>query len=149
MRRFVETTLLTALMAVLCIAGCQKIETGPAHYAENYQQATASCVEKAMASADITVAEIAAYLYSRGWTVVQAQMPKPHWKPATGQVSYYVCDIRVATGDTSLAMYFPQTAGPYCVQVKAVSAAGVSGPWSLVGWSDNGDGSTALPGVRP
>lgn len=151
----VTAILLCALVAALYLSGCQKIET-PNHSAtpNSSTGSRVERVEKALAAADITLPEVATFLYSRGWTVVQTKMPKPHWaRPVVDAThpapAYYVCDIRVATGDTSLAMYFPQTAGPYCVQVKAVSAAGVSGPWSLVGWSDGGEGGNSLPGVRP
>ncbi len=155
MRRFVETTLLTALMAVLCIAGCQKIET-PNRSATPKgsnrpavpDSSAAARVEKALAAADITLPEVATFLYSRGWTVIPNAMPEPHWRASAG-ASYHVVQLQFAIGDTIAKHYLPQTAGPYCVRVKGVSAAGVSGPWSLVGWSDNGDGANSLPGVRP
>ena len=148
MKRFVETTLLTALMAVLCIAGCQKIETPNRSGTPN----SSARVEKAMAAAGITVPEVATFLASRGWTIIPAAMPAPHWHRVNWSPSdnpaYYVWEMRGAIGDTVLPHYFPQVAGPYSLTVTAYRGNGTHSDPSLVGWSDNGTGSNALPGVR-
>lgn len=158
------------LLAVLltCSLGCQKLERQRPgrlgdtiiYYGGDTLQASvdgsrataeamrASSVEKTLAAADITVSDVATFLYSRGWTIIPSATPAPHWRASAG-ASYHVVQLQFAIGDTIAKHYLPQTAGPYCVRVKGVSAGGVSGPWSLVGWSDGGDGSNSLPGVRP
>ena len=147
MKRFVETTLFAAFMAALCIAGCQKIQT------PQKQDTTAARVEKAMAAADITVADVATFLYSRGWNIVPANLDKPHWRPVnwapTDRPAYYVAEIKVAVADTTLSLYLPQSIGPYSLAVTAYRGNGTHSDKSIVGYRDNGDGSNALPGVRP
>ena len=136
-----------AILAMLILAGCQKVEPTPSPPAD-----TAAKVAAAMAAADITLPDVAAYLAARGWTVLPGSIPRAHWRAATPgayPLAYYVCELRAAIGDTALSVYFPQTAGPWAMYVKAVDSRGASGNWSLVGWSDNGTGSNALPGVKP
>jgi len=158
----ITTILLTALVAALYLSGCQKIETpanrpAPPDSSANRSEfpnssATVAKVEKAMAAADITVADVAAFLYSRGWTIIPNAMDRPHWRrvnwaPADNP-AYYVAEIRVAVSDTALSIYLPQHAGPYSVAVTAYRGNGTHSNRSLVGFSDNGDGSSALRGVN-
>ena len=154
MRRFVETILLTALMAVLCIAGCQKIET------PQKQETTAARVEKAMAAADITVADVAAFLNAHGMDVVdRSAWMRPHWRPSTVDAThpkptYYLFRPYIAVADTTVEfMVRRNVSGAWPADVQGVyvapGGAVTKGPVSVMGWSDNGDGSTALPGVRP
>ena len=162
MRRFVETALLTALMAVLCIAGCQKIETPNRSATPNsscdsvtVSVYTASRVEKALAAADITLPEVVTYLNGHNLDVVdRSAWWRPHWAPATPPLTYYRWELGGAVADTTIEIQVRnRTSGPCFLQVGGVwikpDGTVVRGPKSLVGWSDNGDGANSLPGVRP
>lgn len=142
------------LLLLLPLAACSPpsgiVRTQEIPPASAADQATASKVAAVMQANDITLPQVAAYLYAYGWTVVPAPLPRAHWRaaaPGTYPISYYVVEIRAAVADTAFAHYITQAAGPYRIKVKAVDTHQTSGPWSLVGWSDGGDGSTSLPGV--
>ena len=143
-----------ALLLLLPLAACAPpsgiVRTQEIPPVTQADQATAAKVAQVMAANDITLPQVASYLFTYGWTVVPAPLPKPHWKaaqPGAYPISYYVVEIRAAVADTAFAHYITQAAGPYRIKVKAVDTHQASGPWSLVGWSDGGNGSTALPGV--
>jgi len=149
------------LLACLAVAGC--VATMPANRSElpntsttirqelPDSSATAAMVAKVMVANDITLPMVAAYLYNLGYTVHPSQLPKWHWSAPTvgAPVAYYAFEMIGATGDTTLIHYLPQAAGPYRLKVRGVAASGAVGPWSLIGWSDNGNGSNALPGAGP
>ena len=108
-------------------------------------------VAKAHAAADITLPQIAAYLAERGWTVRQAAPPTWTWTPAqprTYPVAYYTWRMVGAVGSNSMIHDIPQAVGPYRLEVRAIDTHQHIGEWSIVGWSDGGDGSSALPGVQ-
>jgi len=163
-------TITAALLALIFMAGCvtlqpRRVETDAARRARleatsrraaaAADSATglapnrAAAVEKAMAAAGITLPEVAAYLATYGLEVVPGTTWKPwHWKASTGQVTYYVATYRVAVADTSTrALFRDVVSSPYCLWIEAVGPGGTSAP-SLVGWSDGGNGSNAIPGVR-
>lgn len=136
-----------ALILLLPLAACQKSEPVPA--ATQADQATADKVAAVMAANDITLPQVAAYLYTYGFDVIsRTEFRRWHWSPPTtgGPAAYYVVNFRVAVGDTALPIYIPQGsyAGPYWIRVVGYSGAGVAGPWSQTNVSAPGD---LLPGV--
>ena len=147
----------TIILLLLAAAGCRMDQPGnypatPDSSWSNYTaipNSSAAKVAAVMSANDITVAQIAAYLYPLGWTIDQLEVPDPRWtRPVTGgPVSYYVGEMRFAVADTHVAHRFRNIAsGPYALRVRAVGS-GLAGPWSEWSWSDNGDGSNALPGI--
>lgn len=108
----------------------------------------AAKVAAVMAAEGITLPQVAAYLNTYGFDVIdRSRLTRWQWSPApagTYPVAYYVANFRVATGDTSLVVYCPVTAGPYWMRVKAYDGHGNSGPWSQSSVSGPGD---LLPGV--
>jgi hypothetical protein len=109
---------------------------------------TAAKVAAIMAANDITLPQVAAWLNTYGFDVInRAEFREWTWTPApagTYPIAYYVANFRVATGSNSLRVYLPQTAGPYWIRVKAYDGQGNSGPWSMTSTSAAGD---LLPGV--
>lgn len=109
---------------------------------------SAAKVAAVMAANDITLPQVAAFLATYGFDVInRAEFREWTWTPApagTNPIAYYVANFRVATGSNSLRVYLPQTAGPYWIRVKAYDGQGNSGPWSMTSTSAAGD---LLPGV--
>jgi hypothetical protein len=109
---------------------------------------SAAKVALVMAANDITLPQVAAWLNTYGFDVInRAEFREWTWTPApagTNPIAYYVANFRVATGSNSLRVYLPQTAGPYWIRVKAYDGQGLSGPWSMTSTSAAGD---LLPGV--
>lgn len=158
-------TMLLVVLVSLALAGC-KLEGAAGVKADriaNLKEASARAaahadsvtgtakVAKALAAADITLPQVAAYLAERGWTVRPSAPPRWHWAPAppgTYPVAYYTWRMVGAVGDTSLIHDIPQAVGPYRLEVRAIDTHQNVGPWSIVGWSDGGNGSGALPGVQ-
>lgn len=118
------------------------------------QSDSSAKVAAVMAANDITLPQVAAFLGTYGFDVVnRASTLRPHWSPAppgrdaqgnTVPVAYYVANIRIAVGDTTLAIYAPQAVGPVWMRVKAYDGRGMSGVWSVDEVSGSGD---LLPGV--
>jgi hypothetical protein len=119
-----------------------------------HANASAAKVAAVMAANDITLPQVATFLATYGFDVVnRASTLRPHWSPAppgrdtqgnTVPVAYYVANIRIAVGDTTLAIYAPQAVGPVWMRVKAYDGRGMSGVWSVDEVSGSGD---LLPGV--
>ena len=152
------------LAALLAIGGCKlegaagvkadriaSLKEASARAAAHADSVTGTArVAKALAAADITLPQIAAYLAERGWTVRQAAPPTWTWTPAqprTYPVAYYTWRMVGAVGSNSMIHDIPQAAGPYRLEVRAIDTHQHIGEWSIVGWSDGGDGSNSLPGV--
>lgn len=108
----------------------------------------AAKVAAVMAAEGITLPQVAAYLNTYGYDVInRAEFREWTWTPApagTNPIAYYVVNFRVATGTNSLRVYLPQTAGPYWIRVKAYDGTGLSGPWS---YSNQSAAGALLPGV--
>lgn len=140
---------LVGLVLVVALSGCAAV--APKHSDSPALPATdvAAKVAAVMAANDITVPDVATFLAARGWTIMQAAIPTWRWThPTTGTpVAYYVWRMQGAVGDSLLAVHLPAVVGPYRLEVRGVDAQRRVGPWSLVGWSDGGDGTTAIPGV--
>ena len=158
MKRFVESTIAVALVVALW-GGCQKIEM-PANRPAVPDSSSAARVEKAMAAADITVADVAAFLNAHGMDVVdRSAWMRPHWRPSTVDAThpkptYYLFRPYIAVADTTVEfMVRRNVSGAWPADVQGVYIApggGVTkGPVSVMGWSDNGTGANSLPGVRP
>lgn len=132
--------------------GCFDIETSGKQVADanhpEIPEGSAAKVAAVMAAEGITLPQVAAYLNTYGFDVIdRSRLTRWQWSPApagTYPVAYYVANFRVATGDTSLVVYCPVTAGPYWMRVKAYDGHGNSGPWSQSSVSGPGD---LLPGV--
>lgn len=115
---------------------------------------TAAKVAAVMEANGITLPQVAAYLDAYGFDVVgRAATLRPHWSPAppgrdaqgnTVPVAYYIANIRIAVGDTTLAIYAPQAVGPVWMRVKAYDGRGMSSTWSATEVSGPG---ALLPGV--
>ena len=109
---------------------------------------SAAKVAAVMQANDITLPQVAAWLNTYGFDVInRAEFREWTWTPApagTNPIAYYVANFRVATGSNSLRIYLPQTAGPYWIRVKAYDGTGLSGPWSMTSTSGAG---ALLPGV--
>ena len=139
------------ILALLLVAGCKMEQPKQADTlakpAAEHSANSAAKVAAVMAANDITLPQVASWLDTYGFDVInRAEFKRWHWSPPTtgAPVAYYVVNFRVAIGDTTLPVYIPQTAGPYWIRVKALSGAGVSGPWSFTNQSVAGP---LLPGV--
>ena len=152
------------ILTLLLVAGCKmepadtalrsKLEAASdraAAHADSVtaeQPMTAAKVAAVMQANDITLPQVAAWLNTYGFDVInRAEFREWTWTPAptgTYPIAYYVANFRVATGSNSLRVYLPQTAGPYWIRVKAYDGQGNSGPWSMTSTSAAGD---LLPGV--
>ena len=87
---------------------------------------------------EITVGDVADFVYAYGWTLVPAPLPDGHWAPSKAgsyPVSHYVFELRGSVADTALAFYAPDTFGALTLRVRAVDEAGNVGLWSDVGVS--------------
>ena len=109
----------------------------------------AAKVAAVMAAEGITLPQVASYLNTYGFDVIQrSEFRRWHWSPPTSgaPVAYYVVNFRVAVGDTTLPIYIPQgaTACPYWIRVKGFTGQGAEGPWSHSNVSGAG---AMLPGV--
>lgn len=155
----------TIILLLLAVAGCRMEQQDDYQAALKSYQADSSRVANApkdaaaevaavMAANDITLPQVVAFLYAYGFDVVnRSSTLRPHWSPAppgrdaqgnTVPVAYYVANIRIAVGDTTLAIYAPQAVGPVWMRVKAYDGRGMSGVWSVDEVSGSGD---LLPGV--
>jgi hypothetical protein len=115
---------------------------------------SAAKVAAVMAANDITLPQVAAYLNTYGYDVVsRTNTLRPHWKAAPSgrdtngnpvPVAYYVVNMRVAVGDTTMPIYVPTAVGPVWMRVVAYDGFGNSGPWSETTVSGAG---AILPGV--
>lgn len=152
------------ILTLLLVAGCKmepadtalrsKLEAASdraAAHADSVtaeQPMTAAKVAAVMQANDITLPQVASWLDTYGFDVInRAEFREWAWTPApagTYPIAYYVANFRVATGSNSLRVYLPQTAGPYWIRVKAYDGQGNSGPWSMTSTSAAGD---LLPGV--
>ena len=118
------------------------------------QPMTAAKVAAVMQANDITLPQVVAFLYTYGFDVVsRSNTLRPHWSPAPPgrdaqgnivPVAYYVANVRIAVGDTTLAVYAPQAVGPVWMRVKAYDGRGMSGIWSQ---TEVSGGGALLPGV--
>lgn len=148
-----------SLVALLLLAGC-KIEQG--NYPESPDSSatetishdqtdmSAAKVAAVMAAEGITLPQVASYLNTYGFDVIQrSEFRRWHWTPPTSgaPVAYYVVNFRVAVGDTTLPIYIPQgaIACPYSIRVKGLTGQGVEGPWS---YSNVSGAGALLPGVQ-
>ena len=164
-RTLASVALVAALAAVggcASLSGGQRLQRPPAEL-EIPKDAIASAaqayVEKAMAEATsdtvaITISQVAAFLHLYGLQVCGEQWNDWQWtqaEPGSAPVIYYVARAQwaVAAGDAPHArlLLTDRATAPYCIKVRAFDSAGRGGPWSLVGWSDGGDGTTSLDGI--
>ncbi len=146
------------ILALLLVAGCKMEQPKQADTlakpAAEHSATSAAKVAAVMAANDITLPQVAAFLGTYGFDVVnRASTLRPHWtaappgRDAQGNivpVAYYVASVRIAVGDTTLAIYVPQAIGPVWMRVKAYDGRGMSGIWSVTEVSGSGD---LLPGV--
>lgn len=87
---------------------------------------------------EITVGDVADFVYAYGWALTPAPLPSGHWAPSkagTSPVSHYVFDLRGSVSDTALTFYLPSAFGAVALRVMAVDEAGKVGLWSEVGVS--------------
>lgn len=140
------------LLAIVALAGC-RMDQPQVSATVNRQQVDSSQAAKVaavMADNGITLPQVAAYLNTYGFDVIQrSEFRRWHWTPPTSgaPVAYYVVNFRVAVGDTTLPIYIPQgaIACPYSIRVKGLTGQGVEGPWS---YSNVSGAGALLPGVQ-
>ncbi len=133
----------------------------PANRSEipNSSQAAAK-VAAVMAANDITLPQVVAYLNTYNLDVVdRTAWMRPHWRASAVDAqhprpTYYLFRPYIAVADTTVEFMVRRNiagAWPADVQGVYINPSGVvlRGPLSLIGWSDNGTGTNALPGVRP
>ena len=148
--------------AHLTLSGCRMEQAAPPKQMEAAAEAnhpeipegSAAKVAAVMAAEGITLPQVASYLNTYGYDVVsRANTLRPHWSPAPPgrdaqgnvvPVAYYVANVRIAVGDTTIAIYAPQAVGPIWMRVKAYDGRGMSGDWSATEVSGPG---ALLPGV--
>lgn len=131
--------------AVAPVSGCKVEQPG----SKQEPVDAAAKVAAVMADNGITLPQVAAYLNTYGFDVIQrSEFRRWHWTPPTSgaPVAYYVVNFRVAVGDTTLPIYIPQgaIACPYSIRVKGLTGQGVEGPWS---YSNVSGAGALLPGV--
>lgn len=147
---------LAILALLLAVGGC-KIEQTASRSDVPDTSATArpelpadpaAKVAAVMAAEGITLPQVASYLNTYGYDVIsRANTMRIHWSPApqgTYPIAYYVVALRMAVGDTAIAVYAPTAVGEIAGKVRAYDGHGNTGPWSASAVS--GPGAT-LPGV--
>ena len=113
----------------------------------------AAKVAAVMAANDITLPQVAAWLNTYNMDVVnRGAWMRPHWRPASGQVTYYMFRPEIAVADTTVEfMVRGHIPGAWPATVQGVlllqNGSALRGPVSEIGWSDNGSGAGALPGM--
>ena len=117
------------------------------------QSDSSAKVAAVMAANDITLPQVAAWLNTYNMDVVnRGAWMRPHWRPASGQVTYYMFRPEIAVADTTVEfMVRGHVPGAWPATVQGVlllqNGSALRGPVSEIGWSDNGNGSNALPGI--
>lgn len=117
------------------------------------QSSQAAKVAAVMAANDITLPQVAAWLNTYNMDVVnRGAWMRPHWRPASGQVTYYMFRPEIAVADTAVEfMVRGHINGAWPATVQGVlllqNGSALRGPVSEIGWSDNGSGAGALPGM--
>ena len=160
------------ILALLLVAGC-KMEPADTALRANMEAASdraaahadsvynlrivtkdqAAKVALVMAANDITLPQVAAWLNTYNMDVVnRGAWMRPHWRPASGQVTYYMFRPEIAVADTTVEfMVRGHIPGAWPATVQGVlllqNGSALRGPVSEIGWSDNGNGSNALPGI--
>jgi hypothetical protein len=141
----------SAILGLLLLAGC-KMESSPSETPNSSPPTDrADKVASILAANDITVGDVATFVHQYGYTVIPEVVKPWHWSPSapgSSPVAYYVATIKVAVGDTTMAVWFRDRVvpAPYSVSVVAYDGNGIASPRSLLGWS-NGTGAGSLPGV--
>ncbi len=116
--------------------------------------ATVARVEKALSAASITLPEVATFLNAYNLDVVnRAAWLRPHWRAPSGPWTYNLFRPYIAVADTTVEfMVRGHISGTWPADVQGVwvrpDGTAVKGPVSPQGWSDNGDGTGSLPGLR-
>ncbi len=125
-----------------------------------YHGQTAAKVAAVMAANDITLPQVVAYLNTYNLDVVdRTAWMRPHWRASAVDAqhprpTYYLFRPYIAVADTTVEFMVRRNisgAWPADVQGVYINPSGVvlRGPFSHIGWSDNGNGANSLPGVRP
>lgn len=153
------------LLLLVAVSGCglisqQPILTTPEVPPEDVAAAAMAVVEKAMSEPmavegdTVTLSQVVAFLFAYGLQVCPSDWDRWDWTPAppgSMPVAYYVVRAQwaVAAGDLPFArlLVADRASGPYMMKVRAYDQGQRFGPWSLLGYSDNGNGSNTLPGV--
>jgi hypothetical protein len=147
-----------AILLLLAVAGCRMEQ--PSNYPatpdssrSEHANVSAAKVAAIMAANDITLPQVAAFLGAYGYDVVErSAWLKPHWRASTGQVTYYMFRPEIAVADTTVEfMVRGHVPGVWPATVQGVlllpNGSVMRGPVSPMGWTDNGTGTGALPGM--
>lgn len=119
---------------------------------------TAAKVAAIMAANDITLPQVAAWLNTYNMDVVnRGAWMRPHWARSPVDQShpaptYYMFRPEIAVADTTVEfMVRGHIPGAWPATVQGVlllqNGSALRGPVSEIGWSDNGSGAGALPGM--
>lgn len=149
---------IAGMMVGYSLGGCNN-EGVPPKLSDNEAQVASSAMAIARKAGltevetPCTVLDAAITLARMGMDVVPAAgIDRPHWAPADTLADYWICTLRFATGDTTTRIYIPDAIGIYKLKTRGVRALTDGtygqGPYGIWGWSDNGDGSGAIWGVK-